>query len=56
MRLFSPRKTTLLFVIRDKTKVCLEVEYSAFFRSQCSLELIIVLYTCRPHLNIWSLS
>jgi hypothetical protein len=23
MRLFSPRKTTLLFVIRDKTRVCL---------------------------------
>lgn len=23
MRLFSPRKTTLLFVIRDKTKVCI---------------------------------
>ena len=22
MRLFSPRKTTLMFVIRDKTRVC----------------------------------
>jgi len=28
MRLFSPRKTTLLFVIRDKTKV-VSADYSS---------------------------
>lgn len=33
MRLFSPRKTTLMFVIRDKTRVCslLSLDAACFF-------------------------
>lgn len=36
MRLFSPRKTTLMFVIRDKTRVSF---FSSSLRHAVSLEL-----------------
>lgn len=31
MRLFTPRKSTLLFVIRDKTKVCIALPFGPIF-------------------------
>ena len=47
MRLFSPRKTTLLLVIRDKTKVC--ATESSFFLYFCSL----IFSVCLTFLVLW---
>jgi len=50
MRLFSPRKTTLLLVIRDKTKVCIVPgTESSFFLYFCSL----IFSVCLTFLVFW---
>ena len=50
MRLFSPRKTTLLLVIRDKTKVCTVLgTESSFFLYFCSLIFLV----CLTFLVFW---
>jgi hypothetical protein len=44
MRLFSPRKTTLLLVIRDKTKVCTVLEADTHFCSTCAVRYVQLVF------------
>jgi hypothetical protein len=58
MRLFSPRKTTLLLVIRDKTKVCtvLETETHNFIRLPLHSDLLnLYLFRLRKRTLRWPL-